>query len=297
MATVSGLLNDFCDSVNIPRPSSYVGSSRPSARQYLRLFKEIGDLIRNGPFDFEQLKRVYPITTVLNQSNYQAPGDFYKLLGQTQYDVTNQMPMNGPLSNAQLANFTYGITATPPYKQYQLSGPQNYTVATSPYTQTSAGYLVLSPAGANNTDQIVIAYDSWNYVWPRNWAPTTAYVQGDIRTGIAQIYICTVGGTSGTTRLTGTATITDGTCTWVPYYERYTISNDSDICLFDDDIMIAGIKWAWLRDKGQSYESERMDWENSVRSASARQNGATRANAGGISDLFQLNIQDGSWPV
>ena len=300
MSTVKEIIDEFCDRINQPRESTIIGSTSPAARQFLSLFKFIGRELISNPNGWSQLKRIYTFTTATGVSNYQLPGDFDKLLVGTQWGVTNQIPLSGPISDAQMAFQTYGQVAASPFSSYQINGAQGYIFNTSPYTQRSQGYFQISPPGQNNTDQNVIAYLSSNFVWPRDWAATTAYSLGDIRTGVNNMYICTTAGTSGTTRpsvLTGT--VVDGTVTWQVYTEPYTILNDADFCLLDDDLMIEGLRWAWYRAKKQDYTQERIDWDRSVRSAIGRQNGACEINAGYNVNLNPdwPNVPVGSWSV
>jgi len=208
------------------------------------------------------------------------------------------MPLAGPISNGEMALQTYGITASGPYAKFQFNGAQGYVFNTSPYSQTSAGYFQISPAGTNNTDQNVIAYISKNTVWPTNWLASTGYLAGAKVTGINNIYICTIAGTSGTTRpsaLTGTQT--DGTVTWTVYNETYPISADTDICLFDDELVVEGMRWAYWRAKKQDYGQEKSDWDDSVKVGLGRQNGAILVNAAGIDSAELPNVPDGSWSV
>ena len=297
MATVSALLNKFCDRVLINREASYVGSSTPAARQYVSLLEFIcSELLKRG--DWITLKRVYTFTTQTGVSNYQNPGDFWRPLRGTQYSVNNQMPLAGPISNGEMALQTYGITASGPYAKFQFNGAQGYVFNTSPYSQTSAGYFQISPAGTNNTDQNVIAYISKNTVWPTNWLASTGYLAGVKVTGINNIYICTTAGTSGTTRpsvLTGT--VVDGTVTWTVYNETYPISADTDICLFDDELVVEGMRWAYWRAKKQDYGQEKSDWDDSVKVGLGRQNGAILVNAAGMDSAELPNVPDGSWSV
>lgn len=282
MATVKEVLDEFLDRINQPRESSYVGSTTPAARQYLSLFRHVADELLEYQDGWDQLKRIYTFTTVTGQANYQLPGDFLRMLIGTQWGVTNQIPLAGPLSNARLAFQTYGVNIATPYAGYQVNGAQGYTVATTPYTQKSAGYFQISPAGQDDTTENVIAYTSCNYVWPQNWAPSTAYTAGDLRTGINNIYYCTTTGTSGTTRLSATSgTITDGTCTWVPYHEPYPVTADTDFVILDSNLFIEGLRWAWYESKQQFDMAERLEakWRNSVRNALGRQNGAAVVSA------------------
>lgn len=280
-STVKEVIDEFCDRINQPRETTYVGNTTPAARQYLSLFRFIADELLDYADGWDQLKRIYTFTTVTNQANYQLPGDFLRLLVGTSWGVTNQIPLAGPLSNARLAFQTYGVNIATPFSTFQVNSAQGYIYSTSPYTQRSPGYFQISPAGQDDTTQNVIAYTSCNYVWPQNWAATTGYTAGNIRTGINNMYYCTQSGTSGSTRLSATSgTITDGTCQWVPYHEPYPITADTDFVLLDANLFVEGLRWAWFQSKKQSYIDLKSQWENSVRNALGRQNGALELNAG-----------------
>lgn len=302
MATVKELIDEFLDLINQPRESSYVGATTPAARQYVALFKRVADELLNNYNGWTQLKRIHTFTTVTNQANYQLPGDYHRQLIGTQWDVTDQLPLAGPLSNALLAFQTYGVTLTTPFQGWQVNGAQGYIYNTAPYTQRSAGYFQLSPAGQDNSTQIAIAYISKNYCWPQNWVASTAYSLGDMRTGINNIYRVTTAGTSGTTRPSATTgTETDGTVTWTVYTEPYGVQADTDIFLLDDELMIEGLRWAWYEAKQQfaASESHKRSWVNSVKSALGRQNGAVQVNAGtDITSYWQWPATpNGSWNI
>jgi hypothetical protein len=294
MSTVKEVIDEFCDRINQPRESSYVGATSPAARQYVSLFKFIGSQLLDYNDGWTQLKRIYTFTTQTGVANYQLPGDFLRLLAGTQWGVSNQIPLAGPLSNAQLAFQTYGVNIATPFPGYQINGAQDYIYSTTPYTQRSAGYFQISPAGQDDVTQNVIAYISKNYVWPQNWAASTAYTAGNIRTGVNNIYYCTQSGTSGTTRLSATSgTITDGSCQWVVYNEPYPITADTDFVILDDELFVDGLRWAWYQSKQQfaAADTHKREWMSCVRSALGRQNGAIIVSA-----AYNIN---GSlnWPV
>jgi hypothetical protein len=286
MATVKALLDEFCDRINQPRESSYVAATTPAARQYVSLFKKIGSELLDYQDGWDQLKRIYTFTTTTDVANYQLPGDYLRMLTGTQWSVTNQVPLSGPLSNARLAFQTYGVEIATPFATYQVNGAQGYIFNTSPYTQRSAGYFQISPPGQNDTDQNVIAYTSSNYVWPTDWLASTAgYVVGSKVTGVNNIYIATAitTGTSGTTRPSITSgTVVDGGVTWAPYHEPYAPTADTDIALLDDELFIEGLRWAWFEAKQQFAMAEKIEksWRNKVRNALGNKNGAVAVNAG-----------------
>lgn len=302
MATVKSLIDEFLDRINQPRESSYVGATSPAARQYVSLFKFIGDELLKNPGSWSQLKRTYVFTTQTGVSLYQLPGDYWRLLPGTQWGVTNQIPLAGPLSNAQLAFQTYGVLVTGPFSGWQINGAQGYIYNTSPYTQRSAGYFQISPAGVDDTTQNVIAYGSKNYVWPTDWTASTAgFVVGSKVTGINNIYIATAitTGITGTTRPSvTTGSVVDGGVTWTVYNEPYPVTADTDICLFDDAIMIEGLRWAWYQSKKQDYKDLEREWRSTVRTSIARQNGTTMINAGYNANLYNEwpITPNGNWP-
>lgn len=297
MSKVSEIINEFLDRILQPREASYVGATTPAARQYVSLFKFIGNQLLDYQSGWTQLKKIYTFTTSTGVANYQLPGDFLRPLIGTAWGVTNQIPLSGPLSNARLAFQTYGVNIATPFPGFQLNGAQGYIFNTSPYTQKSAGYFQISPAGQDNTTQSAIAYISSNYAWPTDWiASTVGYIVGSKVTGVNNVYIATAitTGISGTTRpsvLTGS--VVDGGVTWTVYNEPYPITADTDFILLDDDLFIEGLRWAWYTAKQQftAAATYRKDWEKSVKAALGRQNGAAI-----ISAAYDVNSSP-DWPV
>ena len=306
MSTLKEIIRNFCHRVNIPPPTTIVGSSSPAENQYLSLFKFIGDNLRNRPYQWPQLKRGYYFNTVSGVRQYQLPGDFYRILDSSQWDVGNQWPMRGPISDYNFAVREFAVVSLQTRKAFRLIGPTQYLYSTAPYMQRSQGWFEIDPPGDTASDQLFLGYVSCNWLWPKSWIATTAYVLGDVVSGNGYVYICTTAGTSGTTRPSvPTGTVVDGTVTWTVYIEPFDASaentklSDNDICLFDDDLMIEGMRWAYLRAKGLDYQQERSDWEQQLKSAFARFNGPVRINmADEFGDYFDWpNVPAGSWSV
>lgn len=292
MSTIAGILNEFADRINQQRESSYVEASTPAARQYVSLFKFIGQQLLNYQNGWSQLKKVYTFTTSTGVANYQLPGDYLRALEGTAWGVTNQIPLAGPLSNARLAFQTFGVNIATPFAGYQVNSGQGYIFNTSPYTQRSAGYFQISPAGPDNVTQNCIAYISSNYVWPTDWVTLTAYTLGQKVTGINNIYICTTAGTSGATRPSVTSgTVVDGTVTWTVYNEPYLPTVDTDILILDDELFTEGMRWVWYQSKKQDYQDLKAQWVTMVKAALGRQNGAAI-----ISAAYDVNSQF-AWPM
>lgn len=305
MSSIIQIVQNFCYRINQPAPVSVVGVTTPTEQQYLSLFKFIGDNLRNRSYQWPQLKREYYFNTTPGVRRYLLPGDFYRLLESTPWDVTNQVPLYGSISDYNFAIRQFSVVSLQTRKAYRIIGPTNFVTTLAPYQQSSRGYFEIDPAGQDGADQLVLGYMSCNWVWPKNWAPATIYAFGDTVSVNGAFYICTTPGTSGAVR---PSTVTDpvpldGTVGWTVFVGLYQVDDtntelsDNDICLFDDDLMIEGMRWAYFRAKGQDYEQERSDWEQELKNAFARFNGPTKVNMADEigSNFWWPNLPVGSW--
>jgi len=302
MSSVLSLVQEFCYRNNIPAPSALVGVSSPTEQQYLGLFRTIGSNLLFRPYQWPQLKLGYTFTTKTGVSRYQLPPDFFRILDSSQWDVSNNWPLRGPVSDFQYNMRKFSVVSLQSRKAFRIVGPVDSINRDNPNTlYRSAGYFEIDPAGENDTDQLFLGYISYNWVKPRDWVATTAYTAGQTVTGADDMmYRCTVSGTSGSTIpsvLTGT--VVDGTVTWIRWLGRYTINHDDDRCLFDDNLMVEGMTWAYYRAKKQEYMQERTDWDQMVKNAYARFQGPVRISmAGDDGDCVDWpNIPAGSWSV
>jgi hypothetical protein len=302
LATVKEIIQKFCKRKNINMPTAFVGVNSQTEQQYLSLFEFVGNQLLKMPLDWPQLKRTYIFNTKTNVTRYQLPGDYSKLLTETTRDNTNRWALAGPTSDSTFALLQYGIQTTYAQKSYRLIGASGYTAERGAGLQyvapVSAGMFEVFPPGSNNTDQLMLQYISKNWVWPKSWATATAYTIGDKVAGVNNVYEATTTGTSGGVTpnwLTGTQS--DGGVSWAVTSTSYPISSDDDLCLFDEDVMIEGLRWAYEREKGDDYQQEKKDWENNALTMFSRYNGPTIVNLSDeISvDIGCINIPNGSW--
>lgn len=307
MATIKEVIREFCARINVTRPSSFVGVNQPTELQYLSLLRQVGDDLRNRPYNWSCLKRPYTFTTQTNVSKYQLPGDFYRLLDSSQWDVTNQWPLRGPISDSEMTYRQIVAINLQNRKGFNLVGPTQYLFSTAPYQQRSVGTFQLDQPGANNTDQLFLGYISGNWLWPKDWVTLTVYTTGSIVSGNGNMYYATVGGTSGATRPSvTTGTEVDGTVTWTVYREPYVLSadqnsklSDDDIIQFDMDLMVEGLKYAYLNAKKLPADEERAAWEQTIKNSFTRNEAPVRsslADEAYTGAAFPLTPV-GSWPV
>jgi len=74
---------------------------------------------------------------------------------------------------------------------------------------------------------------------------------------------------------------------------------DVDTCIFDDRLMIEGLKWRFLAQKGMDYTASFAIWQQQVQTAIARDGGApTLSLAKRRWPIFisPANVADGNWP-
>jgi hypothetical protein len=166
-----------------------------------------------------------------------------------------------------------------PAGRYVTNGGNLYYCTSGGVSASSGG-----PTGTSTDDTVTDGTVTWQYYAVASWTGQTDYEQGDIILISAQYYVAQNGGKTGQTQPTWTqTTVSDGTITWTQYTAPYdTILADTDLCLFDDDLVIMGIKWRYLQAKGLGYQDLKQEYEGMKASSAARyQPGIRFSLAGG----------------
>jgi hypothetical protein len=156
----------------------------------------------------------------------------------------------------------------------------NLYVCTTGGTSAGAG----GPTGTSSsavTDGTV----SWLYCTVTNWVGETSFASGSyMKAGSNYYKAMTPPNTLSAAQITGkvqptwivngaTWKETDGTTSWNYQTGAYeALVTDSDLCLFDDEIMIAGLKWRFLRSQKRDYEDEKSEYERLKNTSIARYN-------------------------
>ena len=246
---VLNLIKSVCYEINISAPALLVGSTDPATKQLLNQMYAVARELRDLR-TFPQLKKKGRITLVSGRTKYPLPEDYYAALLGTQWDEDRRWRLIGPMSDSSFTNRLFGYDRTSTQIGYRIFGPDMNP-------NTLGGQFEINPTPGTTTDELPYEYIMKTMFFPPNWTPLTAIGLGAYRNANGIIYICTTGGTTSSTppETIGTA-ITDGTVIWAsvsaPYEE---IISDQDFCLFDDSIMIPGIKYKWYQAKG-------LDWKD-----------------------------------
>lgn len=95
MVTLSSIIQNVCDELSLPRPTSVVGNSDQTARTLLAHANKVGeDMMKVA--DWTVLTRLHSFTVVSGTAEYALPTDYDRLLRETEWDESNNRPLVGP---------------------------------------------------------------------------------------------------------------------------------------------------------------------------------------------------------
>lgn len=264
MTTVLELVNFACGELAIPQVTTLIGvTDQPTLRLRSSLISAAREL--RSTKVFPQQKKTYRFSTVADQSSYPLPEDFYSQVLATQFNQTTQRYLY-QISDAEMVNRLYGIVITTGdicYRIFGSSSNPNYPLG---------GQFEVSPAPSDSED-LYFEYISKNLFRPPYWLPSHAYTAGEYISSGQYIYKADNSDSSTTV---DNAPINDDDydddgLIWLYQPQSYeTPLSDDDLCLFDDDPMILGIIYKYLRGTGQDYSLELQQFNTAKDSAAAR---------------------------
>lgn len=74
-----------------------------------------------------------------------------------------------------------------------------------------------------------------------------------------------------------------------------TITLDTDLCIFDDDVMIAAIKYRYLASKDQPFDVARAEYAAKLDSAESRWRGAVKGSLSRVARRPRYSVPPGGW--
>lgn len=179
--------------------------------------------------------------------------------------------------------------------EYFTSGGNLYRVTVGGTSGSSA------PTSTTESTDITNGSITCRYHSASSWAGETTYTAGSYMKVGSQYYRCIVGGVSYKNQPAWTTTtVTDNDITWTYQDTAYTrLLSDSDICVFDDELMIAGIRAKLFLARGLGAQDLVDQYERLKSSAAARFNigKVLDLGAGGYSPKPFANLPEGNWPT
>lgn len=262
MKTALSIIQKVMYRSNLPAPASIYNSTDPGTLQLYELLINTLEELRQAKC-FSVSKRKYSFSTSSGRSQYQLPPDFYSPIMETLYNQSEYGKLF-LISDARMGEALYG----------SASSSVNYVARFFGFdenTATGRGQFEINPT-PSSTQTLGMEYISRNLFLPKHWAASTVYGAGVYVNVSGNIYYTSAGGTSSTTAPTATSgSITDGTVTWTYYSSPYeTILADTDLVIFDDDIVKLGLRAKYIEEKGGDYALARDEFQRKLDIAKAR---------------------------
>lgn len=265
--TVLNLVKRAAYECNIPTPTALISSTSTLDLQLRYLLVAQARALRNHRI-FPQQKKEYNFSIEEGRTNYYLPRDYYAALPQTQWDTDRKWRLIGPLSDAAFTDRVRGEISSTNQIAYRIFGPD--------FNDNGVGgQFIVDPAFPDDA-ALFFEYITATTFLPKHWQPSTAYTSGVYVNANGNIYLCDTNGTSGATAPSDqTNNITDGTTRWDWIEDTYDEPvADTDLCLFDDDVMIAGLKWRFLEARKQDYQQAKADYDDLVERTVSRLKGS-----------------------
>lgn len=180
------------------------------------------------------------------------------------------------------------------------------------YLCTSGGVSAGSGGPTTTEEEITDGTVTWQYCATPLWTAETDYEAGTyMKTSTPNYYLNTTPGPqgNGTSKSgkrepswnvsSGIYTESDGTITWThTTAAKETVSADTDLCLFDDELVIKGLTWRLLRSKRMDYADIQGEYEQMKSTALARWDPGMRislAGGGYVPGVTNANIPEGNF--
>lgn len=289
MTTVLELVQDALTDIGFTAPSSLL-STNPDSVQLNSILRNQSRHLRNQRV-IPTLKHKHSFVTELNRTKYPLPKDFFATIGNTHRDQTNRLELIGPLSDEQFNLWLY---------QFETNGaPYGYRIfGVDGNPTTDGGQFELIPAPPADLT-LSYEYISKNLFTPPYFNIGEVVAINDYRSANGNIYKATSAGTTGSDipdHITGTES--DGTVNWAFINDLYESPlTNNDLSVFDDDIMILGIQWRFLKSKNQDYSTELAEHNALKEKAVTRWTGSFRSSFDGNHRRVSFNIPRGNWSI
>lgn len=187
---------------------------------------------------------------------------------------------------------------------YVTNGGNLYLCTVGGVSASSGG-----PTGTTTNTDITDNTVTWQYKTVGTWTGSTSYDRGDIILESAKYYksVTPVNNGSSSSKTGKNAptwsntTVSDGGVTWTFRSSSYeTIGADTDICVFDDELMKEGLKFKFALARGLEFQSYQQQYERMKSVAATRWNAGKVISMGGSDPVpsgLNPNIPEGRFTL
>jgi len=266
MKTALSIIQSVCRRINHPVPTTLLSLTDPDELQLLELLYAVCEELRQARC-WVQLKRKHAFTTVNGQASYQLPADFYAAL-MPRWNTAEDLRLIGPVSDDDFGAKLYGSDPSSFNFTLRLFGRDENTASAS-------GQVELSPTPSSAV-ACAFEYITRSYLLPQNWAASTSYGANAYVNASGNIYQKGAGtATSGATVPSHTSgSVSDGTIAWTYISTPYeTVLADTDLVVFDDDLVKLGLEAYIAERRGGDYEALRGEFQAKIDQAVGRYRG------------------------
>lgn len=291
MKTALSIVQSVRKRLNLPAITTLVSLTDPDELQMLELLNAVCEELRQARC-WTQLKRKHTFATTSTRSLYPLPEDFYAPLMQTHWNATETIRLTGPEGDDTFSGRLYGAEPTSYNFSYRVFGSDEDTGSVG-------GQIELSPTPASAIT-CNFEYLSRSFYIPKFWVAGTAYALASYCSANGNIYYCNDAITAGDTQPTGTSAtpVADDDGFWTYYGNAYeTVIADTDLCVFDDDLVKLGLRAKWLEEAGGEYAEAREEFYARIDKAMARYKGSHIGTFGGARSGSRYVTQRGSWSL
>lgn len=252
---------------NLPAITTLVSVTDPDVLQVIEELYAVCEELRQARC-FPLQKRKYTFDTVASQRRYQFPADFYAMLLSTAWNDDQSLRLEGPLTDNEMTYRVSGASSGSFFAFRAFGFDQNVN-------STGNGQLELDPT-PSSAITLSFEYISRNLFIPRNWVTSTVFAATSYCNASGNIYYTTAGGTTGATIPSHTSgSVSDGGVTWAYYSSPYeAIIADTDLCIFDADLVKLGLRAKLREDKGGDYQAAEAEFRAKIDQAVSRQTGS-----------------------
>lgn len=224
-------------------------------------------------------------------------GRIYKC---SQLGTSSTVPPTMILGRGRSGSAYFTALTVPAWVGSTYYAPFDYVSNTGVLYRCVTGGASASSGGPTGTGTAITEGTvTWEYIAVSIWTGSTSFAFDDHTSAGAVTYRCTGAGTTAKDAPTWTTTeITDNTAKWNDYrslwYEQPITANDQ-VC-FDDEVIVAGLKWRFKKERGMEFDKE--EYETLKSSGSGRFNAGMKLCMGLSGPLRPMaNMLEGSWPV
>lgn len=291
MKTALSIVSSVRKRLNLPNITALAGATDPDELQMIELLYAVCEELRQARC-WTQLKRKHTFITSAARSQYPLPQDFYAPLMQTHWNTTESLLMDGPSDDAFFAGKLYGAEPSSYNFAYRVFGGDEDS-------GTAGGQIEISPTPGS---AIVCNFEylTRSFLIPKFWVAGTAYAKDSYCYANSNIYKCTDAITAADTQPTGTSStpVADDDGFWTYYPGAYeTVVADTDLVVFDDDLVKLGLRAFWLEEAGGEYAEAKDEFRSRIDRAMARYKGSHIGTFGGPQFKPRYRVQRGSWSL